>query len=507
MLKVFELDDLDQALEVERAAGKKIVLCHGVFDLLHPGHIAHFQEARSWGDVLVVTLTADEFVNKGPGRPAFPLYLRAQAVAALQDVQYVGLSRSPSAVQAISKVRPNLYVKGQEYADASQDVTGQIDGENEAVRKFGGETRFTGGQVFSSSGLINRFFSAYPQPTVDYLQAFRSRHNSEAVISHLTSLADLRVLVVGDAIIDHYSYCVPLAKSPRESVLAAQLQSEEFFAGGSFAIANHLAGFCAQVTLVVAMNPNEARHIEFARSHLRANVDLRILPTPDRPTVLKQRFIDSTFRQKLFEIQNIDDQPYSKPLSDALQQLIDEVWEPHDLSIIADFGHGLLTDCLRERLSESPRFLAVNTQTNSANLGFNPISRYRRLDYACIHELELRIATHSKHGEYARLACDMLEQLRARRFMLTRGPSGTVLFGNQGERVATPALAQKVVDRVGAGDSVFSLTAPLLFKGVPDDIVGFVGNCVGALQVEVVCNREPVSPVPLFKFITHLLKS
>jgi len=61
-----------------KKSGKRIVHCHGVFDLLHIGHIRHFEAAKAMGDVLVITLTPDRFVNKGPHRPAFPQVLRAE---------------------------------------------------------------------------------------------------------------------------------------------------------------------------------------------------------------------------------------------------------------------------------------------------------------------------------------------------------------------------------------------------------------------------------------------
>src|SRR3990167_7967964 len=125
-LKIKSLTEIREVLEKIRSQGLKIVQCHGVFDLLHPGHIRHFKSARAKGDILVVSVTPDRFVNKGPGRPAFTEVLRLESLAALEDVDYVVLNDSPDATSAIQKIRPFFYVKGNEYADHAKDVTGKI---------------------------------------------------------------------------------------------------------------------------------------------------------------------------------------------------------------------------------------------------------------------------------------------------------------------------------------------------------------------------------------------
>ena len=176
----------------------------------------------------------------------------------------------------------------------------------------------------------------------------------------------------------------------------------------------------------------------------------------------------------------------------------------HDLIVVTDFGHGLMTDAIRKRLTPA-RFLAVNTQTNSANLGFNPVTRYTHADYVCMHEGELKLSLRAQYGDVEHLGARLRAELTAGTVMITRGPHGSMLFTGDDEMYETPALAGRVVDRVGAGDAVLSITAPCVSRGVPPDVVGFIANCVGALAVEIVGNREPVSLAALSKFITHVL--
>src|SRR6266511_1156524 len=141
--KIKRLEDLAHVLATLQKDGKKIVHCHGVFDLLHIGHIRHLEAARALGDVLVVTITADRFVNKGPHRPAFPERLRAEAIASLACVAYVAINERPTAVETIQLLKPNLYVKGLVRDGGKRDHTDAIQKEEEAVKSVGGQLVLT----------------------------------------------------------------------------------------------------------------------------------------------------------------------------------------------------------------------------------------------------------------------------------------------------------------------------------------------------------------------------
>ena len=421
-MKILPLDELAEILAREKAQDRKVVLCHGVFDLLHPGHIQHFQEARQLGDILVVTVTADAYVNKGPGRPAFTHRLRMESLAAMECIDYVALSEWPTALEVIRRLRPDFYVKGSEYQESENDITGKILDEVEAVREVGGSVHFSRGEVFSSSSLINRHFGSLGDQARTFLEDFRKRHSTDEVLTCLRSVADLRVLVIGDVIIDQYCYCTALAKSPREMIVAARTRGRGTVRrGGSLAIANHLAGLCQEVTLVATMGVDDG-HEAFARSRLRPNINLELVHTPHRPTVVKRRFLEATFLGKMFEIQHLDDTPLDPEIEASLVSRLKALIPGHDLVVVADFGHGLLTEQVVRLLGASQAFLAVNTQTNSANLGFNRITRYPRVDYACLHEFEVRISVGSQYGPLPMLARGLRHSLQATRCMVTRGP-------------------------------------------------------------------------------------
>lgn len=155
--KVVTLEELAARVAALHAAGKKVAHCHGCFDLMHPGHIKHFQAARALADALVVTVTPDRFIDKGPGRPAFPEQLRAESIAALECVDWVAVNRWPTAVETLRLVRPDYYVKGQEF-ERLEDKTGKLQGEYAVLRETGGEMRFTHEVVYSSTALLRQHF-------------------------------------------------------------------------------------------------------------------------------------------------------------------------------------------------------------------------------------------------------------------------------------------------------------------------------------------------------------
>jgi rfaE bifunctional protein nucleotidyltransferase chain/domain len=156
-MKIYSIQELAKKIQTLQSQGNHIVHCHGCFDLMHPGHIKYFQAAKEMGDILVVTVSPDRYVDKGPGRPVFPETLRAESIAALECVDYVAINQWPTAVETLRLLRPNCYVKGQEF-ETLEDETGKLQQEYAVVQEIGAEMRFTHEVVFSSTHLLNQYF-------------------------------------------------------------------------------------------------------------------------------------------------------------------------------------------------------------------------------------------------------------------------------------------------------------------------------------------------------------
>ncbi|MBI4862101.1 MAG: adenylyltransferase/cytidyltransferase family protein [Candidatus Riflebacteria bacterium] len=503
--KILTIKAMAAVVESLHRDGKRVCLCHGEFDLVHPGHIMHLRAARQKGDALVVTITPDRFVVKGPGRPVFNEALRARTLAALECVDFVAINDRETAVETIRSIKPRIYVKGSEYRSIDADITGRIAAEKEAVESVGGELQFTDEETFSASTLANRHYGIYPPDTAKFLKEFRARYDPEEIIRSLESLEDLRVLVVGEAIIDEYHYVSTMGKSSKEPILTTRFEWGESFAGGALATANHVAGFCPNVDLITCLGARASQE-EFVRSRLKPTVKPKFFFRQDAETIVKRRFVEKDFLNKIFEICLLNDSPLDPALTREICGYLEAMLDTYDLVVVADFGHGMIGARMVGTLCDRARFLAVNTQRNSANLGFNLITKYPRADYVCIDEPEIRLAAHDRVGSLEELVLAVSKSLSCQLVTITLGRRGAITYRDREGYHDIPVLSTEVVDTVGAGDAVLAITAPCAARGFAADLVGFIGNSAGALAVKIVGNRSSVEPVTLYKFMRSMLK-
>jgi rfaE bifunctional protein nucleotidyltransferase chain/domain len=154
--KVMDASSLAARLATRRAAGLRIVLSQGCFDLVHLGHLRHFRQARSFGDLLVVAVTEDRHVTKGPGRPLFTQEERVEALAELECVDYVVPNPTATALPVLTSLRPDVYVRGAEYeVDKRDDPRFAV--EQDFVATYGGRIAFTGDVLVRSSTELHRY--------------------------------------------------------------------------------------------------------------------------------------------------------------------------------------------------------------------------------------------------------------------------------------------------------------------------------------------------------------
>jgi rfaE bifunctional protein nucleotidyltransferase chain/domain len=505
-LKVRSIAELSQIAETLRAEGKAVVLAHGVFDLLHLGHLRHLKEAREQGDVLIVTLTADSFVNKGPGRPVFGQAMRAEMLAALEIVDWVGVNMAPTCQNVIETIKPSVYVKGPDYANPEDDYTGGISIEQAAVEKFGGRLVLTDDVTFSSSTLINRYLGVHDDELGRYLESVRDQDMLPGILDALDRAKQSRILMVGDVIIDEYRYVSALGKSQKENIITTLFREAEAFAGGIIASANHAAEFCKEVVVVTCLGENDS-YEELVRRSLKPNVRLLSITRKGKPTTCKTRFVDPGYMRKLFEVYNMNDTPLDAQEEAEITAMVMSEIGKSDAVLVNDFGHGLISSDLIALMEQNAPFLAVNAQTNSGNMGYNLITRYRRADYICIDAPEARLATGDKFSDLRVVTTDKLARMiDCPRMVVTHGAQGSLTYDRETGLGRIPAFTKQVVDTVGAGDAFFAVTSPLAALGVPMDLVGFVGNAAGAIKVGIVGHRRSVERVPVIKFVTALLK-
>lgn len=503
--KIYPLNELPDVLRDYRKERKTIVHCHGVFDLLHIGHIRYFEQARNFGDVLVVTVTPDRFVDKGDKRPAFTERLRAEAIASLSAVDFVAVNEWATAEETLRVIRPNVYAKGSDFKSVDGDRTGKLALEQEVCKELGIDLRFTQDIVFSSTNLINRFFSSFSKELQDYLDLFRRRYSLDRILEVVDNMARLRVLLVGDVIIDEYCYCSPLGASSKSPVLAFQYNSQDCFAGGVLAVANHLAQFVSDVRLLTVIGQADDRR-SFIESSLAPGVRPEFWVQDGAPTLVKKRYLDGYTLHKLFEIYTMDDSGLTPEKDQDLRCRFQEESAHYDMVVSADFGHGAISPSLRDSLVKHSPFLAVNTQVNAGNSAMHTISRYPRADYISLTERELRLDTRDQKTDLRVLGCQAVRDFDSQSLAVTRGRQGACMCGADGAFTVVPAFTSRAVDSVGSGDAFFAISSLAIKLGEPLEIAAFLGNVAGALAIQIVGNQQAIEKPSLTKQITSLLK-
>jgi rfaE bifunctional protein nucleotidyltransferase chain/domain len=476
-----------------------IVLCQGCFDLLHIGHLRHLKTAKKFGDILVVAVTADEYVNKGPERPVFNHFLRMEQLAALEIVDFVVLSDSESAVDVIKKIRPSYFVKGAEYRD-QPDITNKILIEKEAVEKVGGQLVFTDDIVYSSTALLNSHFEVLNPQSKDFLSSFD--YSLDEVLGYLDRLGNLDILVIGETIYDRYTSVNVRNLAAKHHVLSSQFKSQETHIGGAAATARHLSQFCNNVDLLTCV-PFTNEHLQ--ELHDAVSGKLRIMRVPGLSPIIKERFLDDSGRQ-LFRVDYLKDDLYSSfdfSYDTAFTQRIKE--EQYGLVIVNDFGHGMLTPGVISYLENMNTHFALNVQTNSANKGFNLATKYACADYLSIDLPEARLAVSNGHGDVHAVVNQLYKRMSLGTVSITHGKYGTHVFDTN-NNISIPVFSSEAVDTTGAGDAYFAITSALAYLRVPLPVIGLIGNAVGALAIRIPGNKKSIDAIQLKKYIATLLK-
>ena len=496
------------ALESKRGKkrGKKIILCHGTFDLLHIGHLRYLKAAKSNGDLLFVTITSDEFVLKSPDRPVFGELLRSEMLANLELVDFVGVVNDLSALPAIQSVKPDFYVKGHEYKNKQNDTTGKIIIEEEEVKKFGGKIEFTNEIVYSSSSLINQYIAPLDKELQKSIEIFKLKGGINYFKSLIKKIEKLNILVIGDTIIDQYEYVNILGKSSKETIIATQHKESEYFAGGVVASAAHLLNFSENIRVISTLGRNDKNN-KVINKVLDPSIIFEPIFLDNRPTVRKLRYVDLSYFKKMFEVYYMDDSPLTLREKEKILKEVQVHITQADLVIVNDFGHGFIFDDLIKLICKESKFLTVNTQTNSGNRGFNYISKYSKANYVVIDEPEFRLAAQDKHTEITKLAVRKIPELiESNLFVVTMGKKGCHAFKNSKLVCSVPALTNKVVDTVGAGDAFFSITSLFAAVGADLEDLCLIGNIAGAMKVEILGHRHFLEKTKIINYMETLLK-
>ncbi|MDC0449573.1 PfkB family carbohydrate kinase [Pelagibacteraceae bacterium] len=504
MKKILLTSELQKEIQENKKSGKKIVLCHGVFDLLHYGHINHFEQAKSHGDILIVSLTPDQFVNKGPLRPAFEERIRMKALASLQIVDFVYLNNSPSAVEAINKLKPDIYCKGSDYKIHKQDLTKNIKREINAIKKVKGKIIYTGGQTFSSGKLINTFSDDLSPSMKKNINFIKKKYYFDQIKKVVDNFKNLKVLIIGELIIDEYVYCEALGKSGKDPMLVLKDISTEKYIGGSGAIAKNLLSFSKNITLFTALGEKKEQ-LNFIKKNLKG-IKLKYIKKTNSPTIVKKRFLDFNSGSKILGIYTINDNLLSKKNEIEFKQLINTAGK-YDVVITSDYGHGLISKQCAKIIYKKSKYLALNAQVNAANIGFHGLKKYRNVHSVIINEKELRHELRDKDSDIKMLIKKLSNFHNFKNLIVTRGTTGAILFDKKSNKfIESDALAKNAVDKIGAGDTMLSLISLCMQSKLDNHLSLLIASIGAAISVKNYANKYTLDKNQILKSLESIIK-
>ena len=503
--KIISFENIDKILSKHRKQKKIIVQCHGVFDLLHVGHLKHFEEAKNHGDVLIVSITADKYIDKGFNRPFFKNQDRLESLSSIIDVDYVVLSHSTNAINIIKKIKPNIYCKGPDYKDQKKDITGQIKNEVFEVKKNGGKVLITNDKTYSSSSILNQVSSSFNFEQKKFIEKLKREINFKKFDDEIKKINHLKVLVIGETIIDKYVFCDALGKSGKEPHLVLRDLYEETYLGGVIAIARNISGFSKKVKVISSLGKD--KNLSIIKSKLSKNISFNYLTKSNSPTIVKKRYIEEVSKNKVLGVYTLNDELINAKEEVKLKKMILSQIKNYDMVVVSDYGHGLITNSIAKLLCKNAKFLALNAQANSANIGYHTIQKYKNVDCVVMNEQELRHELRNKNEKIEILAKKLSKIINIKNLIVTRGSKGAFLHNKKNKSLYyCPAFASKVVDKVGAGDAMLSIISLLLKSKFKNLLSLFLGSLAGALSVEELSNKTPLNKVRLFKYMQHIIK-
>jgi len=466
-----------------RPRARKVIMCHGVFDIVHPGHVRHLIYAKSKGDVLVVSVTADEHIAKGNVRPYVPETLRAINLAAFEMVDYVIIDRDPTPLANLRQIQPDYYAKGYEYVAGSLHPKTQE--ELRVLESYGGEVLFTPGDiVYSSSRLIDQ---SPPDIASDKLLVLMKGEGLtfDDLRDAAVKLSGIRVHVVGDTIVDSYTQCSMIGGVAKTPTMSVRFESKQDFTGGAAVVAKHLRAAGGDVVFSTVLGDDALKDqvLEDLAAH-----GIRCLPIvdPTRPTTSKNAIVVAGYR--LLKIDTLDNRSVSEKV---LRQLTLQVsGTAADAVVYSDFRHGIFDrHTIPDLVAAIPRnaFRAADSQVASR---WGNILEFKGFDLITPNEREARFALGDQDSVVRPLGVELFTRARCKTLMLKLGDRGMITFRDRPPADARSffsldSFVERAVDPVGAGDALLAYATLAMVATGNEVVAAILGSVAAGVECEV----------------------
>ncbi len=501
--RLLDLPALLSALDPLRAQGKRVVLCHGHFNAIHPGHLRFLQYAREQGDLLVVAVMQESELPASARSSYFPQSMRAEAVASVDLVDFVFALDRPVAA-FIEALRPAVYVKGKEFEEQKGFIRDQL----EAVERGGGRVVFGSGDVHYAATELHDARTKPRERLATFLSVCRRSGIDPRRLGEVVKQYEkVKLLVVGDTIVDQFVSCDVLGVSAEAPVLTIRELSAHEFVGGAAIVACHIQALGATCTYVSVIG-NDASGDFLQRELGGAGIAHLLLRDDTRPTTYKIRYLVDN--QKVLRVSRLRQHNLSESLESMLIDRIAKRIRGVDAVIVSDFVYGVVTPRVLEAITamahEHGVMLFGDVQCSSQ---VGDAGRFRAPMLVTPTEKEARIALGDFSSGVEIIAAKFLARTQAKHLVLKLGAQGLVAYTPRPgaddalQPLYFPALEPNPVDVAGAGDALLSAMAVSMCAGADLVTAAAIGTCAAAISVGRVGNL-PISGGELSSYLANL---
>ena len=463
---------------------KKVVMCHGNFDVVHPGHVRHLLYGKSKGEILIVGITADKYIKKGIYRPFVPESLRALNLAAFQMVDYVIIDNNEKPLKNLLLLKPDYFAKGFEYK--SSDLPIATKEEAKIVEGYGGEMIFTPGDIiYSSTALLNIF-----EPNIETYKLMDLMNENKISFNNLRKslekIKKIKVHVVGDTIIDTYTktnLIGGLVKTPTPSVL---FQEKKNYIGGAGIVAKHLEKAGAKVTFTTVLGNDKLK--DYVVNELKnKKIKLNAIIDKTRPTTNKNTIVANGY--KLLKVDRLDNLAISIKIINKIKSYIKK--EKTDVVIFSDFRHGIFNKTnISSFISAIGKnvFKAADSQVATR---WGNITDFKDFDLITPTEREVRFSLADQDSNISVLSQNLISSTNFSNLILKLGERGVFSVSNSitknpsdTQSFTIPSFVTKVEDSVGAGDTLLAYATLAMVSTGSLIIASIIGSIAAACQCE-----------------------
>ncbi len=495
--------NLKEKIKILKKQNKKIGLIHGVFDVIHYGHIKYFEEAKRKVDYLIVSVTENKYVNKGPGKPIFNTLKRCEVLKSIKDIDEVIVSNYPTAIENIKLIKPHYYIKGKDYKNLSDDLSKNILLEKKEVEKYKGKILFTNSELHSSSSIINKNF--------DFITEEAKKFFNKSIFDGLglefkkiiNKISGKKVLIIGDPILDIIKTSIPSGKSNKNNIIATRLIGEELNFGGTLLVLNFLSQFYKKIDYIFVGN---AKDYSFIKKKLSKNVNIIHLISENK-IIKKNRYVDNYTLERLFQNNENEELKIEKKVENKIITFLSKKITQYDQVLFYDFGYIFSFKKMQSLLLKHNKNLVINCQSNSYNFGYNLANKYKKSLILSMDETEFRLLIQDKHTEMKILISKNISIFQGHKIaIITQGKHGCYVILKKKIHFV-PSILNQRLDTTGAGDIFLSMFAYLFLNSkFTINQISVISHVAAGIHSNQLGNRFNLDKKFIFNVLSSVIK-